>query len=251
MQVGSCRKKMKLLKRLEPYAFNTILVILFQTTCINQSTMTVYAQSIGYQPQFNLGFNPYYSPVFGYGLGLPYGAYKVNPFKHPWLLNSIGVATPFSPGNALMGKVHAKALFNQLTFGKFYGSVKDKLNVLKHPQYAFSPYGTAYGYGKHYGAAVVPNNPYKGTYSDYYENSPSSSLSTSASSPVKHSVPLGYEESHLQHHVPAAKLQHKFKPLLKAGALLTTAALLGKKVLGESSMKLNPSGMILNGAYPI
>lgn len=223
---------------------------------------TANAQSIGYHPQFNFGFNPYLSPVFGYGLGLPFGAYSMAPTRYPWLMNSIPSAH-YPDKNGFFSQLHTKAFLKKLATSQvlsanYYG-LKDKLNLMKHPEFAYTPYGTGYGYGKHYGAAVVPNDPYKSKYGDYYETSAttmSKPLVTSLTGEqVKYGqIPIGGRppESSLGAIAPppiAKSYTHYLKPLIKVGALLTTAALLGKKAL-ESPIQLNPSGMILSGTSP-
>lgn len=172
------------------------------------------AQSIGYQPQLNFGFNPYMSPVYGYGLGLPFGAYNLSPIKNPWLAHSM--FDPFNPAG-VMSKIHAKSFLTKLATSKYnfypyYGNLKAKLNLLKHPSSLATPYSKTYGYGRHYGAAMLPNNPYKSVYGDYYDQQ---GEMTSDQLPVASEVKL--------------KTYKLAKPLMKAGALLTAAALLGKR----------------------
>lgn len=168
------------------------------------------AQSIGYHPQLNFGFNPFMSPVYGYGLGLPYGSNGLGPIKNPWLANSMFF--PFHNAG-VMSKIHAKSFLTKLATNKYnfypyYGNLKAKLNLLKHPSSLATPYGKTYGYGRHYGSATLPSNPYKSVYGDYYD----------------------YSNQIEQH---PAESQHKayklVKPLVKAGAILTAAALFGKK----------------------
>lgn len=201
----------------------------------------IMAQSIGYQTNFNpFGFNPYMSPVYGYGLGMPYGSYGLNALKNPWLLQM--ASSPFSSGTSFGGKFHAKSILKKLGYEP-YGS--------SYPYYS-SPYSYNYGYGKHYGAGQVANNPYKSAYGDYYSTSGStandlssyktSAISTAGSSPYYDPNPLTMEPQHeflLDKHAI-------IKPLIKAGAILTTAAILGKKKLDLVPPRLNPSGMILN-----
>lgn len=226
------------------------------------------AQSIGYHPQFNFGFNPYFSPIFGYGLGLPFGAYNLSPAKNPLLLGSIAATAPLSDKYGFMGKLHAKAFLKKLATNQLInlssypiggGSLKDQLNILKHPEFAVSPYGTGYGYGKHYGAAVLPNNPYKSVYVDYYDSKASNEIAT------EHKlVPPSKSDNILDHHsqptigpselssftLPHHKSYNQYlKPIIKTGAFLTSLALLGKKIF-ETPIRLNPSGMILHDEQP-
>lgn len=216
--------------------------------------MNASAQSIGYHPQFNFGFNPYFSPVFGYGLGLPFGAYNISPTRYPWLLNSMPAA-PLADKTGLMSKIHAKAFLTKLATSQIispgYYGIKDKLNLMKHPENAYTPFGAGYGYGKHYGAAVVPNNPYKSVYSDYYNDGQASISRPAVASPVKQGqIPIGGKLIESPQMVATFKpYSHYLKPLVKAGALITTAALLGKKIF-EVPTKLNPSGMIINDLRP-
>ena len=226
------------------------------------SKTTTNAQSIGYHPQFNYGFNPYLSPVFGYGLGLPFGAYSMAPTRYPWLMNSI-ISTPYSDKNGFLSQLHTKAFLKKLATSQvlsanYYG-LKDKLNLIKNPNYAYTPYGSGYGYGKHYGAAVVTNDPYKGKYGDYFESQAATMsrplVTSTTGEQVKYGqIPIGGRpaESTLGTIAPIPSVKsysHYLKPLIKVGALLTTAALLGKKAL-ESPIRLNPSGMILSGTSP-
>lgn len=206
------------------------------------------AQSIGYHPNLNLGFNPYLSPVFGYGLGIPFGAYSsISPAKSPFLnpaAGSLALNHPFT------SKLHSKSIFKHIIpISDYSSSLKNKFALLKQQAfYPTTPYSLDYGFGKHYGAAIVPNNPYKGTYTDYY--SKTSPALTGDPLAVAHSSPT----SQLISSAGSAKTAaYSFvKPLIKAGALLTTAALLGKKTLELGAYnplifrKLNPTGMILN-----
>lgn len=240
---------------------NTLIVIASIYGC--NHLLFAETQSIGYHHQFNFGFNPYTSPVFGYGLGLPFGTYSMSPTRYPWLLNSIP-STPFADKHGFISKIHAKAFLKKLASSQFlsssYYGLKDKFNLMKHPEFAFTPYGAGYGYGKHYGSAVVPNNPYKSAYADYYDSS-----NVLLSRPVKsatlvesakpNKLPIGgrFPESSITGNLPPANLEpsrsHYLKPLIKAGAIITTAALLGKKVL-EGPTRLSPSGMILSDIRP-
>lgn len=177
------------------------------TLCVAHQNL---AQSIGYHPQLNFGFNPFMSPVYGYGLGLPYGSQGLGPIKNPWLASSM--LLPFHNAG-VMSKIHAKSFLTKLTTNKYnfypyYGNLKAKLNLLKHPASIATPYSKTYGYGRHYGAATMPNNPYKSAYGDYYDYS--------------NQIEQFPAESQLK----SSKL---VKPLVKAGAILTAAALLGKK----------------------
>lgn len=220
-------------------------LLLLSLILVYSARSVAFAQSIGYQPQFNLGFNPYMSPVFGYGLGLPFGANSFSPARYPFLL---GAGGHHLDGHGLLGKVHAKAFLKKLAtsqYGLYGHSLGDKVNLLKHPENALTPYGAGYGYGKHYGAAMVPNNPYKGAYVDYYDNGGHDIIKPK---PLKSLDPMKLEDNHLAS--PTYSLaSYKFKPLIKLGALLTTAALLGKKI-HESPLKLNPAGMILSETQP-
>lgn len=245
------------------YVFLNALSVITLYFCLNHVS-PARTQSIGYHPQFNFGFNPYTSPLFGYGLGLPFGSYGQSPTRNPWLMNTISPA-PYADKHGFISKVHAKAFLKKLASSQalssgYYG-LKDKLNLMKHPEYAYTPYGAGYGYGKHYGAAVVPNNPYKSTYGDFYETAdvsgvskPLAAAATSTSS-VKHGVlPIGgrLPESSFSSKLPAVDVKAQasyLKPLIKVGALITTAALLGKKAL-ENPIRLNPSGMILSDLRP-
>lgn len=208
-----------------------------------------FAQSIGFHPQLNLGFNPYLSPIYGYGLGVPFGAYNFSPSRYPWLLSSISNG-PYTDGSGFMGKIHAKAFLKKLAVGQYsvyhhQGTLKDKLNLMKHPEYAFTPYGQGYGYGKHYGAAVGPNNPYKSVYADYYDTTTDHGHRPDVK-PANDLVTLATSHSPIASGAPVYKPYIHIKPLIKLGTLLTTAALLGKKTF-EGPMRLNPSGMILSG----
>lgn len=238
-------------------------LISFLLIC-NCITQTLFAQSIGYQPNFHpFGFNPYMSPVYGYGLGLgsSYGSsYGLNALKNPWLLSGSASGsnwypqTPSSSSN-FASKFHAK-------------SILKKLGSTSYDPY--NSYNFNYGYGKHYGAAQLPNNPYKSTYGDYYSSSAaavasgsdpltSTSLKSSSYSQTNpyNSAATSYDPSYSSAPLDAYEQpQHDFsmmnshkhaliKPLLKAGAILTTAAILGKKKYELIPHKLNPTGMIL------
>jgi hypothetical protein len=224
-------------------------LILVIVNLLGSIYIDVAAQSIGYHPQFNFGFNPYSSPVFGYGLGMPFGAYNISPTRYPWLLNSVPTP-PFADNTGLISKIHAKAFLTKLATSQIlspgYYGIKDKLNLMKHPENAYTPFGAGYGYGKHYGAALVPNNPYKGTFSGQ-----ASIGAPTAGIPVKHgSIPIGGKLSESSNVVISVKpYSHYLKPLMKAGALITTAAILGKKIF-EVPTKLNPSGMIISDLRP-
>jgi hypothetical protein len=232
--------------------FNTLLVII--NLIISSINVGTSAQSIGYHPQFNFGFNPYFSPVFGYGLGIPYGAYNISPTRYPWLLSGIP-SVPFADKTGLMSKIHAKAFLTKLAtsqvFAPGYYGIKDKLNLMKHPENAYTPYGAGYGYGKHYGAALVPNNPYKSVYSDYYDKGVTSASGPAIVGPAKpNSIPIGgklLESSNVA--ISVKPYTHYLKPFMKAGALLTTAAILGKKIF-QAPAKLNPAGMIIDELRP-
>lgn len=136
------------------------------------------AQSIGYHPNLNMGFNPYLSSVYGYGLGLPYGAYGMSSLR-PWLPSPITGLSSYGFGSSLLGKAHANSFLTK---------------------FVATPY-------------------------QYYK-------------------PESYVDNNVS--VGAAKTYKIIKPLIKAGALLTTAAILGMKTL-EAPIKLNPSGMIMSG----
>jgi len=238
----------------------------------------IRSQSIGFHPQFNFGFNPYYSPIFGYGLGLPFGAYNLSPSKNPLLLGSISATTPFSDPNGFMSKAHAKAFLKKLATNQLInlsaypvlsGSIKDKLNALKHPEFALSPYASGYGYGKHYGASTLPNNPYKSVYKDYYDGPILNEIKEHKvgllKEPLKTAssiIPINVENSndlpmggtstfiHPTNHLSKLKsLGHYLKPIIKTGAILSSLALLAKKGL-HSPAKLNPTGMILPDVQP-
>lgn len=202
------------------------------------------AQSIGYHPNLFLGFNPYLSPVFGYGLGLPNGAYGYNGLRLPLMTGST-----YNSPKGLLSKMHAKTFMKKFAtyptaLSPYYGSLKNKLQLMKHPEYMFTPYAADYGFGKHFGSAMVPNNPYKSAYADYYNNdySDGSKLKVPNQS-------SSYQDTGLLAQPSMAEI-HKaslIKPLIKIGALLTTAAILGKKTLESPAIRLNPAGMILNG----
>lgn len=190
------------------------------------------AQSIGYQPSLNLGFNPYSSNVFGYGLGLPYGAYGMSPMANPFMSSAL---LPSHYGGNLVSKLHSK-----MSFKKLFG----------YPMYLGSPYDANYGFGKHYGFAKVLNNPYKSAYGDYYNtdtmNEPvaSASLNHHLHAPYPVDEPLNFADA-TKTKLAMAK-PYLVKPLIKAGVLLTTAAILGKKsLMVPQAMKLNPAGMII------
>lgn len=215
---------------------------------IIQTTTKTFAQSIGYHPNSFLGFNPYLSPVFGYGLGLPYGAYSYNSLNKPIL--PILKMTHGGGVNNWLSKLHAKSILKKLSSSSMYsynGSIKNKLTLLKHPQFAYTPYGVDYGLGKHYGSALIPNNPYKSGYEDYY-NSPTLDKKYASKDSLKNSY------QHLDNFPQASsgnpesiKIYGIIKPLIKAGALITTAALLSKKTVDSPAIKLSPSGMIRDG----
>lgn len=253
------------------YICKAIAVIISASCCcVNHANYQVQAQSIGFHPQFNFGFNPYTSPVFGYGLGLPFGAYNMSPAKNPLLTmnyNSPSSLLPYVDAKSgFMSKLHAKAFLKKLASTQILSSgylgMKDKLNLIKHPEYAFTPYGTGYGYGGHYGAAVVPNNPYKSTYGDYYDSPQSSLIRPTTTTLIgdktkPNQIPIGgrlpESSAIVDHNPPVGGIVMKphslyLKPLIKAGALLT-AVLLGKKAL-ESPFRLDPSGMILSETRP-
>ena len=138
--------------------------------------------------------------------------------------------------------MHAKSLLKKITSSQLnpHGTTfNNKLTLLKHPEYSLTPYGLDYGHGKHYGSAMVPNNPYKSAYGDYYTNQPIASNSHGLT-PHNNLVDATGGD--------VVKPLGIMKPLIKAGALLTAAALLGKKTI-SSPIKLNPSGMIINGGY--
>lgn len=196
------------------------------------------AQSIGYHPNLNLGFNPYLSQTFGYGLGLPYGAYGLSPLKSPWHL---GFASGFDGG--LISKLHAKTIVKKLSpsfIGPSYGiDLKEKLAHKKHSELSMVPNTFDYGYGKHYGSAQLPNNPYKSTYGDFY----ATNSMGYPHSPVHQEYSMSSHYDTFDH--PKMKHYRVIKPMLKVGAILTTAALLNKKLLSIPD-NLDPSGMIMN-----
>lgn len=207
---------------------------------------TVIAQSIGYHHNMNLGFNPYLSPVFGYGLGLPYGSYTHGPMKNPMLATSILGAT-LAHGQEFMKNFNSKTILKKfspsISHKLHKGSIMNKIALMKNPEYMFTPYGVNYGFGKHYGAAMVPNNPYKSAYGDnFYDMQPA------ASSDIK----VGAHDTDVVHPVDPGldlkiwKIKSIVKPLLKAGAFLAAASLLKKNNM-DIPAKLNPSGMILSG----
>lgn len=324
--------------------FYTTFCILITINIVKFDKIISQAQSIGYQPNSNLGFNPYLSPVFGYGLGIPYGAYNYSPIKNPWFSQSMLGSTTFNNQHnyhgipsigidehgkpSFAGKLHAKSIlkkFGQYTpFPYYYGSIKNKYNLMKQQQNYLTPYGLDYGYGKHYGAAMIPNHPYKSTYGEYYDNlitdnnkqygsetstintkehnknnkeqliqesikttdnnnnnlisdlptaasnfdnnnnyyhqsiTPSSTIAYHSSYNNNNHLPLNnyFEKDQNYHHgsLSLAESQKSYsliKPLIKAGAILTTAAILGKKAILENpaNIKLNPAGMILNSVH--
>lgn len=199
----------------------------------------VLGQSIGYQPNLNYGFNPYMSPVHGYGLGLPYGSNGLYGLKHPWLTYQSLWGSPFA---SLASKIHSKNIlkkYGSYSYGgynPYYGQSGGKYTS------SYGPYSYNYGYGAHYGSAQVPNNPYKGTYGDYYTSSNSYKTTAALTDPQPYyeSGPIGS--------VPDYQVDKHalIKPLIKAGALLTTAAIIGKKKFDMIPPRLDPSGMILH-----
>lgn len=224
-----------------------LLILLFLAISTIQITpLPIFAQSIGYHPNLFLGFNPYLSPVFGYGLGLPNGAYGYSGLKYTPSLDPMN-ASP----NGILGKIHAKTFLKKLAtypgaLSPYYGSFKNKLQLMKHPEFLFTPYGLDYGYGKHYGSALIPNNPYKSPYSEYYNNN--QNIAGSAKAVDKHNYQETNSMAQSSDVAPEIyRTQSYIKPMLKIGALLTTAALLGKKTLEYPTIRLNPAGMILNG----
>lgn len=245
-------------------ATNRILIILL--IIVHILRLYTNAQSIGYHPQFNIGFNPYHSTIFGYGLGLPFGANNLSPSKNPLLLGSITAsAPPFADKHGFISKAHAKAFLSKLATEQMInlsgypigtGGFKDKLNVLKHPELALTPYGIGYGYGKHYGSAVIPNNPYKSVYADYYDGLPGSAPAKPTNSIKKdhllNSDPLVSSGSVITDTiaVPRYKTFGRYiKPIIKTGAFLTSLLLLGKKII-DTPIRLNPNGMILHDIQP-
>lgn len=229
------------------------VIVRVLVACALHNAALIASQSVGYHPNTNIGFNPYNSAVYGYGLGVPYGAYEgISPLRGPW---HMGLGTELK--TPLAGKLHAKAIMKHMP-NMYLGpaaNLKNKFAVLKNPQFAYNPYAVDYGYGKHYGAAAVPNNPYKSTFADYYTTGTGDnhgdhlvSAGSSESVAIDNNIAPVYDQDALalQHHM---KMRHKFKSLLKVGAVLTTAALLGK-AKGElmPPMHLNPSGMILSGS---
>lgn len=233
------RKRRQKLKLLVP------LFLVISTIPISPFELTS-AQSIGYHPNLFLGFNPYSSPVFGYGLGIPNGAYGYSSIRLPSLID------PTNPSpNGLLGKIHAKTFLKKLAtypsaLSPYYGSLKNKLQLIKHPEYLYTPYGLDYGYGKHYGSALIPNNPYKSPYNDYYNNSPNNVGETKIPAKLPHQDTNLMEQA--SEIAPEVYKAYSFvKPMVKIGALLTTAAILGKRSLEYPAIRLNPAGMILNG----
>lgn len=210
------------------------------------ATKNVIAQSIGYHHNMNLGFNPYLSPVFGYGLGLPYGSYSHGPMKNPMLATSI-LGSTLAHGQEFMTNLYSKSILKKISPGissKLHkGSIMNKIALMKNPEYLFTPYGANYGFGKHYGAAMVPNNPYKSAYGDnFYDMQPAASTNSKISphtTDVVHPVDPGLD-------MKIWKIKSIVKPLLKAGAFFAAASLLKKNNMDIPS-KLNPSGMILSG----
>lgn len=210
----------------------------------------VIAQSIGYHPNINMGFNPYLSSIHGYGLGLPYGSYGYSIIRNPKLAAaSLGLYQ--ANINTWLGKLHAKSFLKKshpYSLYSNYGSFKNKLALFKHPEYAFTPNSLDYGYGRHYGATMLANNPYKSPYKDYYHaESIMSKPSPVYTSKQQFHEPDNYAQASVQAPDTSFVQSHgALKHLVKAGVLLTTAAFLGKKTF-ESPLKLNPSGMILSG----
>lgn len=206
----------------------------------------VIAQSIGYHHNMNLGFNPYLSPVFGYGLGLPYGSFTHGPMKNPMLATSI-LGSTLAQGQEIMKNLHPKSILKKVSptiSQKLHkGTILNKIALMKNPEYLFTPYGVNYGFGKHYGAAMVPNNPYKSAYGDnFYDMQPAASTN----------IQKEPHETNALHPVDPAldlkiwKLKSIIKPLIKAGAFIAAASLLKKNNM-DIPAKLNPSGMILSG----
>lgn len=222
------------------------MLVLIKASQIDYLT-PVLTQSVGYHPNLNMGFNPYVSPVYGYGLGLPFGSYGYSIVRNPKLAIAAMGTHQFNP-NTWLGKLHANTFLKKshpFSLYPYYGSLKNKLTLLKHPEYSFTPYGLDYGYGKHYGSAMLPNNPYISPYQDFYHGE-STMTKPSLGNPPKQQFyePDNYAQPSEQiAGTPLVKLNSIIKPLVKTGVILTTAAILGKKAF-ESPLRLNPAGMI-------
>ena len=110
---------------------------------------------------------------------------------------------------------------------------------------------------------MVPNNPYKSPQADYYDQV---GLATGAPAGGRKAAQVVADK--LVGHHSGSELLHDpmeamasvhsnvvpsyktyLKPIIKTGALLTSLALFGKKVL-EKPVGLNPTGMILQGVQP-
>lgn len=214
---------------------------------------TVIAQSIGYHHNMNLGFNPYMSPVFGYGLGLPYGSYTHGPMKNPMLATSILAAT-MAHGQDFLSNLNTKSVLKKISPSNISqklhkGTIMNKIALMKNPEYLFTPYGFNYGYGKHYGAAMIPNNPYKSAYGDnFYDMQPAASSTMKVNLDQNHGTDTGHHPVDPGLDWKMWKIKGFVKPLIKAGALIAAASLLKGKSM-EIPSKLNPSGMILSGEH--
>lgn len=242
-------------------------VAIFLLALFSLNKTKVSTQSIGDHPTLNLGFNPYMSPIYGYGLGLGYGLTSLPPSI---LLSGRPLANSLLKTGNIVKKIHEKKLLKQL-------ALPEKLMLLKHPENTFTPYGMAYGFGNHYGSATVPNNPYKSTYSDYYSGSQpliesnQPDLLASASSPIQtitnlndHSststlLPRPFNQAPLEQQASPyidslanskvswlSKKLMLLKPLVKISALLTAAALVAAKKSFDMTGPLNPAGMIIS-----
>lgn len=137
---------------------------------------------------------------------------------------------------SLISKLHAKQIAKKLGSSLYtpHGDLKDKFALKKYPDSSIIPNSFEYGYGKHYGAAQVPNNPYKSAYGDYYQTGSKYSMSADLS-----------QMDSLEYPVVSSKSYKLIKPLIKVGALIGTAALLNKKFMTVPG-QLDPAGMILS-----
>lgn len=230
--------------------------LVFLTTCLIAISS---AQSIGHHSNLNFGFNPYLSPVFGYGLGLPYGAYSpLSPMKSsPFIAGSL-----LNPATPLASKLHTKSIlkeFNEFPvhhgLGNFAPTIKEKLALLKQQKHLKTPYTLDYGYGKHYGSAMILNHPYKKSPLDHDHL-----ISAASSKNLIHQAADNHFDHHLAPMVSKKSYSSIIKPLAKAGAIVATAALIkGAKHFPLSNLihpiysysKLNPAGMISSQASAI
>lgn len=98
--------------------------------------LIVQAQSIGNFPSLNLGFNPYASPIFGYGLGLKYGA---NGYWPPWTAPPFLLPHPVNKSPLSTTNGHLL---------KAPSTTTDKIKTLQSgqfPSHATNPYKSVYG----------------------------------------------------------------------------------------------------------